>query len=63
MNGYLLDTHIVTAHLKQQPGVRQRIREAELAGHSVRLIEGCRHAGIAQLRRTLRGPRRGVRGG
>ena len=37
MNGYLLDTNIVTAHLKQQPGVRQRIWEAELAGHPVRL--------------------------
>jgi tRNA(fMet)-specific endonuclease VapC len=37
MNGYLLDTNIVTAHLKQHPGVRQRIRDAELAGHPVRL--------------------------
>jgi len=37
MNGYLLDTNIVTAHLKQQPGVKQRIWEAELAGHPVRL--------------------------
>jgi tRNA(fMet)-specific endonuclease VapC len=37
MNGYLLDTNIVTAHLKQQSGVRQRIWEAELAGHPVRL--------------------------
>jgi tRNA(fMet)-specific endonuclease VapC len=37
MNGYLLDTNIVTAHLKRHPGVRQRIREAELAGHPVRL--------------------------
>ncbi len=37
MNGYLLDTTIVTAHLKRHPGVRQRIREAELAGHPVRL--------------------------
>ncbi|MGH8067342.1 MAG: type II toxin-antitoxin system VapC family toxin [Candidatus Entotheonellia bacterium] len=37
MNGYLLDTNIVTAHLKHHPGVRQHIREAELAGHPVRL--------------------------
>jgi predicted nucleic acid-binding protein len=37
MNGYLLDTNIVTAHLKQQPGVKHRIWEAELAGHPVRL--------------------------
>jgi len=37
MNGYLLDTNIGTAHLKRHTGVRQRIREAELAGHPVRL--------------------------
>jgi tRNA(fMet)-specific endonuclease VapC len=37
MNGYLLDTNIVTAHLKRHAGVRQRIRDAELAGHPVRL--------------------------
>ena len=37
MNGYLLDTNIVTAHLERHPGVRQRIRNAELAGHPVRL--------------------------
>jgi tRNA(fMet)-specific endonuclease VapC len=37
MNGYLLDTNIVTAHLKRHPGIRQRIRDAELAGHPVRL--------------------------
>jgi tRNA(fMet)-specific endonuclease VapC len=37
MNGYLLDTNIVTAHLKGHSGVRQRIRDAELAGHPVRL--------------------------
>jgi tRNA(fMet)-specific endonuclease VapC len=37
MNGYLLDTNIVTAHLKRNPVVRQRIRDAELAGHAVRL--------------------------
>jgi tRNA(fMet)-specific endonuclease VapC len=37
MTGYLLDTNIVTAYLKQHPGVRQRIRDAELAGHPVRL--------------------------
>jgi tRNA(fMet)-specific endonuclease VapC len=37
MNGYLLDTNIVTAHLKGHSGVRQRILEAELGGHPVRL--------------------------
>jgi len=37
MNGYLLDTNIVTAYLKRHPGVRQRIRAAERAGHPVRL--------------------------
>jgi tRNA(fMet)-specific endonuclease VapC len=37
MTGYLLDTNIVTVYLKQHPGVRQRIRDAELAGHPVRL--------------------------
>jgi tRNA(fMet)-specific endonuclease VapC len=37
MNGYLLDTNIVTAHLKRHPVVGHRIREAELAGHPVRL--------------------------
>jgi tRNA(fMet)-specific endonuclease VapC len=37
MNSYLLDTNIVTAHLKRHPGVRQRIREAELGGHPLRL--------------------------
>jgi tRNA(fMet)-specific endonuclease VapC len=37
MNGYLLDTNIVTAHLKRHPSVRQRIRDAELAGDPVRL--------------------------
>ena len=37
MNGYLLDTNIVTAHLKQHPSVRQHIQAAELAGHPVRL--------------------------
>jgi tRNA(fMet)-specific endonuclease VapC len=37
MSGFLLDTNIVIAHLKQHPGVRRRIREAELAGHPVRL--------------------------
>ena len=37
MTGYLLDTNIVTAYLKRHPGVRQRIRDAELAGHPVRL--------------------------
>jgi len=37
MNGYLLDTNIVTAYLKRRPGVRQRIRAAERAGRPVRL--------------------------
>jgi tRNA(fMet)-specific endonuclease VapC len=37
MNGYVLDTNIVTAHLKQHLIVRQRIRDAERAGHPVRL--------------------------
>jgi predicted nucleic acid-binding protein len=37
MSGFLLDTNIVIAHLKRHPGVRRRIREAELAGHPVRL--------------------------
>lgn len=37
MNGYLLDTNIVIAHLKGFPIVSQRIRETEIAGHSVRL--------------------------
>ena len=37
MNGYLLDTNIVTAHLKRNSVVRQRIRDAELAGYPVRL--------------------------
>lgn len=37
MNGYLLDTNIVTAYLKRHPVVRQRIRDAEPAGHPVRL--------------------------
>ena len=37
MNGYLLDTNIVTAHLKKNPIVGERIRDAERAGHPVRL--------------------------
>ena len=37
MNGYLLDSNIVTAYLKRHPGVRQRIRAAERAGRPVRL--------------------------
>jgi hypothetical protein len=36
MNGYLLDINIVTAHLKKYPGVRERMRTAELTGHPVR---------------------------
>ena len=37
MNGYLLDTNMVTAHLKQNPHMQQRMRAAERAGHPVRL--------------------------
>lgn len=37
MKGYTLDTNIVTAHLKRNPLVRQRIRRAETAGHPVML--------------------------
>ena len=37
MTGYTLDTNIVTAHLKRNPLVRQRIRQAVVAGHSVML--------------------------
>ena len=40
MNGYLLDTNIVTAHLKKHPGVRERMRAAELTG-SPGAIECC----------------------
>ena len=37
MTGYTLDTNIVTAHLKRNPLVMQRIRQAEVAGHPVKL--------------------------
>ncbi|RMF90188.1 MAG: type II toxin-antitoxin system VapC family toxin [Nitrospinota bacterium] len=37
MNGYLLATNIVTAHLKKHPLVKQRIRDAEAAGRLVML--------------------------
>ena len=37
MNGYLLDTNIVTAHLKKNPVVRQHLRDAEATGRPVRL--------------------------
>jgi tRNA(fMet)-specific endonuclease VapC len=37
MNGYTLDTNIVTAYLKRNPLVSQRIRQAEAAGHPVML--------------------------
>ncbi len=37
MTGYTLDTNIVTAHLKRNPLVMQRIRQAEVAGHPVML--------------------------
>jgi tRNA(fMet)-specific endonuclease VapC len=37
MTGYTLDTNIVTAHLKRNPLVRQRIRQAVVTGHPVML--------------------------
>lgn len=37
MNGYILDTNVVTAHLKNNPLVAQRIRDAEAAGRPVML--------------------------
>jgi hypothetical protein len=37
MSGFALDTNIVTAYLKRNPIIRQRIRDAELAGQPVRL--------------------------
>jgi tRNA(fMet)-specific endonuclease VapC len=37
MNGYVLDTNIVTAHLKKNPVVMQRIRHAEARGLPVML--------------------------
>jgi hypothetical protein len=37
MNGYLLDTNIVTAYLKKNPVVRQRLHDAEATGRPVRL--------------------------
>jgi tRNA(fMet)-specific endonuclease VapC len=37
MTGYTLDTNIVTAHLKRNPLVMQRIRQAVVAGHPVML--------------------------
>ena len=37
MSGYVLDTNIVTAHLKKHPVVMQRIRDAEATGLPVRL--------------------------
>lgn len=37
MMGYTLDTNIVTAHLKRNPLVMQRIRRAVVAGHPVML--------------------------
>ena len=37
MMGYTLDTNIVTAHLKRNPLVMQRIRSAEAAGRPVKL--------------------------
>lgn len=37
MSGYVLDTNIVTAHLKKHSVVMQRIRDAEAMGLPVRL--------------------------
>ncbi|MBI1925054.1 type II toxin-antitoxin system VapC family toxin, partial [Candidatus Poribacteria bacterium] len=37
MNGYILDTNMVTAHLKRNPLVRQRMRQAERRGQPVKL--------------------------
>ena len=37
MNGYLLDTNIVTAHLKKNTLVRQCLRDAEAIGHPMLL--------------------------
>jgi tRNA(fMet)-specific endonuclease VapC len=37
MKGYTLDASIVTAHLKRNPLVRQRLRQAEVSGHPVML--------------------------
>ena len=37
MNGYTLDTNVVTAYLKRNPLVRQRIRHAVAAGYPVTL--------------------------
>ena len=37
LNGYLLDTNIVTARLKKNPVVRQHLRDAEATGRPVRL--------------------------
>jgi predicted nucleic acid-binding protein len=37
MTGYTLDTNIVTAHLKRNPLVRQRIRQGEVAKHLMML--------------------------
>jgi hypothetical protein len=36
MNGYVLDTNMVTAYRTRQPGVKQRIRAAARAGRPVR---------------------------
>jgi tRNA(fMet)-specific endonuclease VapC len=35
MKGYMLDTNIVTAHIKRHPLVTQRIRQVETAGRPV----------------------------
>ena len=37
MSGYILDTNIVTAHLKKNPVVMQRMRQAEATGLPVML--------------------------
>lgn len=37
MNGYILDTNMITAHLKKNPLVMQRMRQAEATGYPVML--------------------------
>ena len=37
MSGYTLDTNMITAHLKKNPLVTQRMRQAEVTGHPVML--------------------------
>lgn len=37
MRGYTLDTNVVAAHIKKNPLVMQRVRDAEASGHPVML--------------------------